>query len=276
MSGVELLVSVVKGLVLRPILPCKHSLTQFGIDASTNSTNWQGVFLDLFLSLLFTNNNRSLAAACANQLTLLLQDPSPYEILSKTTSRGNYALFWQQKLFSLIFPSLQSQVRALMGKGATNGSNVTVSNPAAILLSVGKIIKGVSLALLKSNFDDFVESIIFVFSYVNVNESSNNDDFVIVDGEAISALQLLLKEKPVAFVDHLNIIIPRLIKVNVFSYWHSLVLLFESILDCATCSTGKDKSNCIGVLGRFPSTNCILKTSSSQKECNKWIDECIG
>lgn len=212
---IELLVSTMKGLVLRPLVPCKYSAAELSLSTSSNSTNWQGIFLDTFLALLFSSTNTSLAEACALQLTMLLQDPEIHTILARATSRGNYALLWQQKLFSLIFPPLQQQVRALSGK-ATPSTSI-VNNPVAVLLATSKIIKGVSHSLLKSNFPNFVESIIFVLSYLNTQQQErNNQSISMAEGEAINALNLLIKENAAAFVDHLHIIIPRLIKVSLY------------------------------------------------------------
>lgn len=239
LAGSELLVWTVKALVLRPILSCKQSLNgQYACySTDSSSSNWQGIFLNFFLSLLFSSTNRILAEVCANQLTMLLQDPEPNTILSKTTSRGNYALFWQQKLFSLIFPSLQQQVRALSGKESASG--VMVNNPVAVLLAVSKIIKGVSHSLLKANFSSFVESIVFVLSYVNVQQQSTVEmagGLSNAEGEAITALSILIKENAGAFVDHLHVIIPRLIKVcevsDCYISKNNIRFLF---LDCPKC-----------------------------------------
>lgn len=179
----SLLVWTTKALILRPPLP-HPTLPQM---------TWQSYLLGTILN--------SLDGTMAAKLQLLVSESDG--VLEKT-NRGHCSPFWQQKLFATFYPRLKDVIH--------NGNG---SMRVCGMLSFCYVVHGLSAAMLRVQLEEVVDSIVYILSWLNnSNDRSLQGDVLgLLEAQVVPAMTRILQEQPVAFVDHLQTILPRLLQV---------------------------------------------------------------
>jgi hypothetical protein len=295
-----LFVWVTKALILRPSLSIptemmnqlQQVLRSSPASLSSSLNSWQDLYLQYFLSLIISSSSSDTSASSPSSsavqtiltengslfFSILLQnqqqqfsETKPTMTVSSASSlpllfakekRGNYSMFWSQKLFSQIFPLLSSSINPKdpVSSSSSSSSGVTTATATIVpTLSSQKLlvyfffcqlITHIPSNLRQQHHSNLLNSLLMILSTLNVIETNKKHNLTVavdkvifstemnnLEKELFPSIELLLHDKPIAFYDSLHIIIPRLLKVFrffllFFSEFSLISFFFPSCFVC--------------------------------------------
>jgi hypothetical protein len=262
MDFVIFYVWMTKALILRSPLtfssPINIQLIDYQGNTITNFQSWQDVFFQSLMSYFVETSNNSIISIASKLFPILLipieeqsqqsqqsqQSSSLVDSISSgavglsadeligrnlfnKTNRGNYQLFYYQKLFQQLLPVFTFIMKAT--PAAAESSSLSSSSSSSLVL-MGKVpmyiffcqlIVFVPQSIRKLHLSFLFDGLMTILSICNQQEkqsialASNNQQLLAsLERELFPAIELLLKESPALFYESLHLIVPRLIKVN--------------------------------------------------------------
>jgi hypothetical protein len=186
----------------------------------------------------------SVRLAVATRLNVVVEDHFVLLSSSYASTSVNSALFWKQKLWNGMFPSLVAHALSIAkittagGPGPSSGGSATEGGAVASVLALCTLVSGSSLpaSLLEASLSDVVDVVVWAVSQAQaqsqaqsaVPTASGKDGELFTSAltqHSLTALAALLEQSTTSFVLHLNIIMPALVQVT-FSLIHLQIMRY--------------------------------------------------
>ncbi len=225
---VRLFVWVLKALLLRSS-PATSSLQKTLFDSfkhSLTSNNQGSDVIHRFFST--TEGVQLMKILLHNSTTTTTSEGKEFiDVLTKE-SRGNYSIFWLQKLYTSLLPLFHDVFTTRPVNNTITDNDVTLTSfisKLPVYLLFCQTIQQIPSTIRQSNaqllFDNFLLllSELHVIDQMKGIEEEGEEEVVRkaglyeVEKEVFPAMEILLKENPLPFYQSLHIIVPRLIKV---------------------------------------------------------------